>query len=916
MVKSDIKLRLILIGFFLLIISGNIQAQFIEEKAESKPSSNAVETPTRIYISNDEHTDLMWTADAETYDKVFVDMLDYYLRLADETDGNPSPFRSRFNADGSFWLWTYEHKKSPEEFNLLIDHIKEGTINAPLTTLVSCYGAQPAEAVLRGMYYAGRLERKYNLRFTQAVAMENQGMPLGLSSLWAGSGAKYTWRGICGCASRMENGSWQQRDHEIYWACGHDNQNLLVKWHSLYSGELAKTGAKYSNQHSGGYAEAFDPISAIKFLDSDSTFLSRYRAQGMSQPYSVRSAFGFGWDALDRKTGVPYLKDTLGFPQTEHFHVIAKAQTTPERQVIVSNQEDFFQDFEQNYGKILPSESLTYGNEWDLYSASMSETSAKVKRAVEELRTAEALATLVSLKNPEFLKGRETDRDLAFTNLGLYWDHDWTADGPVSRDARAAWQERLAAEVINYTEKLHRDALESLGNLIAGKGKNLRFFVFNPLGWVRSDVADLAWEGPENIHVRDITSKSDVPHQFIVIGDKKYLRILATDLPSVGYKVFEVLQGKGKVFSEPAAIVSNDGTSIENSRIRLTVAADGSIRSLIDKASPDNDFAANIGGLTLNDFQSDNTEGEKIVVSNSGPVSATVTCQSKGTPTHRTSITLYINSNRIDICNEITENFNDVRHWSYSFNLGSPIVHTEEVGAVIKVKTKTEGGDYADRNARYDYATMNHFADITDGNNKRGVTLSTSDLSFVKLGESTPAHLDTKTPQLHVLAGGQVDKGLGIIAQNGAKYFLQRFALTTHKSYNATESMKFAMEHQNPTVTGVVKGSANANLYPANQFSLIKISNPDLLLWAFKPNEDGIEKGVVARVWNLAGNTSKTQFTGVLPFQSAHRLTHVETPIDSLPLSNGTLQTDIGAYRMETFGLMFENQSKNVPSRK
>ena len=70
-----------------------------------------------------------------------------------------------------------------------------------------------------------------------------------------------------------------------------------------------------------------------------------------------------------------------------------------------------------------------------LYSASMSETSARVKRAVEKLRAAEAMAALVSLQRTNFMHGREAARDVAFNDLGLYWEHDWTADGPVSRAA-------------------------------------------------------------------------------------------------------------------------------------------------------------------------------------------------------------------------------------------------------------------------------------------------------------------------------------------------------------------------------------------------------------------------------------------------------------------------------------------------
>ena len=48
---------------------------------------------------------------------------------------------------------------------------------------------------------------------------------------------------------------------------------------------------------------------------------------------------------------------------------------------------------------------------------------------------------------------------------------------------------------------------------------------------------------------------------------------------------------------------------------------------------------------------------------------------------HDTFITLYRNSDRVDIRNELTANFGDVRHWAFSFALNEPAVHTEEVGA-------------------------------------------------------------------------------------------------------------------------------------------------------------------------------------------------------------------------------------------
>ena len=244
----------------------------------------------RIYIANDDHTDYMWTADADTFADVFVDMLDWHMNLADETASKPPAYRNRFNCDGSYWLWEYQQKKTPAEFERLIAHIKDGTISAPLNTLVSCYGGQPAEAVLRGMYYAGRLERKHDMRFEMATAMENQVLPLGLTSLFAGAGAKYSWRGVCGCASRMTNEVLGERKHEVYRWTGHDGQQLLMKWYSLQ-----KFGV-------GGYWEAGSPVAAINLVDKNPNFLRRYCDSKTKEPWRVIGLFDYGGDDLARKT--------------------------------------------------------------------------------------------------------------------------------------------------------------------------------------------------------------------------------------------------------------------------------------------------------------------------------------------------------------------------------------------------------------------------------------------------------------------------------------------------------------------------------------------------------------------------------------------------------------------------------------
>ncbi len=866
----------------------------------------AVDSPTatlaevkRIYLANDDHTDFMWTADADTYGRTFVEMLDFHLDLADQTASNPAPYRNRFNCDGSYWLWNYEQRKSPEAFARLIARIKDGTISAPLNTVVSCYGGQPAEAVLRGLYYAGRLERRHGLRFPLATAMENQTLPLGLASLFAGAGAQYSWRGVCGCASKLPSELLSRRPREIYWYTGLDGQRLLMKWNSQIGPGI------------GGYWEAGSPVKAIAFVDGDQNFLSRYVDPVSKEAYRVIGLFGFGGDDLGRKTGVappptipgaPELHQLASSPYCDHFHLIAQQQSTDQRQVIVSDEVDFFTDFERTHGATLPSSAVTYGNEWDLYSASMSETAARAKRAVEKLRTAELVATLVSLKLPRFLRVHAAARDRAFNDLGLFWEHNWTADGPVSRQQRAAWQELVASGIEYHVTSVLGEGLTRLGGMIPRPEQSNRFFALNPLGWSRTDAADFAYSGSADIHVRDLTTGQDVPHQLVSLNGARHLRIWASEVPAAGYKVFEITSGAGNAPIDDAAQISADGATVENAAVRLIVERDGALRSLIDRRRDGRELAATIGELKLNDLAKGSDDGDPLRSENRGPVSVTVRARSDAGLEHSTAITLYRDCDRIDIRNDITANFSDVRYWAFSTTLDKPMIRTEEVGAIILDRRQADGGDYADTHARYDHVTLNHFADLTDGLGTHGLTISNADLAFAKLGNSTITDLDITTPQLNVLAGGQVDgRSLGIRGQNGQDHFLQRFALRPHGGYDQVAAMRFALEHQNPFVTGAVISKGEAP-YPETSYSLLTIDNPNVLLWALKVADDGIERGVVARLWNLSDAPAKATLRFMPGITTVHHTTHIETDLEATALTaNGALPMQFTRQQLQTY---------------
>jgi alpha-mannosidase len=830
----------------------------------------------KIYLAPDDHTDYVWTADEDDYRKAILDMTDYYLDLADKTDNEPTDFQSRWNLDGSLWMWIWEKNRDQQQVDRLVARLRDGHFSMPLNFAVSTYGGMPTEAVLRGMYYAGSVERRYGLKLDMAIAMEDQTLPNGLGALWAGSGARYSWRGVCNCATKLMPTLDHWRPHEIYWWQGPDGSRILLKWYSIYK--------KIGGYQPGTYLELDKATLGQDIpLLQDPEFRARY-------PYQIFGLFGEGGDNLTT--------------MNDHIVQLAKSLTRPDREVIVSNEEDFFHDFESTYGAQLPSFQGSFGNEWDMYSASMQEVSSSVRRATEELRSAEALETLVSLKQPAFPEQFKAARDQAWADFGLFWEHDWTADSHVlPRSIRRDWQRSVAHRITSYVDTLSDASRQALGGMIARKGEAARYYVFNPLNWMRTDAADLSYTGPEDIHVVDLTTGKTVLHQFIdgAADDgshRRLLRILASEVPSVGYRVYEVIPGKS---SAPPESLRADGGALENADYRIRVNDHGAIESIVSKKTGGQELVATIDGRSVNDL---GPGSGTLKVINFGPVSVTVEAHASGPVAHTTQITLFRDLDRIAIRNEITANFSDVKTWAFSFALQSPEVWHEETGAINHARLQP-GGDYAAKYSRLDWLTLNHYV-LMAGKDGIGITLSNADDAFMKLGHSTIANgiseLDTSTPQISVLAGGQVDgPSLGIADQGGDKYFLQRFALHATRNGSAADSMRLALEDQNPFVAGQVTGG---NAYPETSFSLLSSTNPDVLLWALKPSEDGIDHGIITRFWNLSENANdfSIQFHGGIA--NASEITHIETNPTSVPLTAALLKASAKPWQLRSFSVV------------
>ncbi len=337
---------------------------------------------------------------------------------------------------------------------------------------------------------------------------------------------------------------------------------------------------------------------------------------------------------------------------------------------------------------------------------------------------------------------------------------------------------------------------------------------------------------------------------------------------------------------------------MESERYRVTVAGDGSISSLTDLASG-RDLVRPGGAISHKGPAGD----APVEVEARGPVRTTLRVTAPGAPRHIARISLVAGVDRVEVDNRITANFGAVTGYDFDFALGPDFVaRHEEVGMVAKVG-RGANGDYAERGTRTDYLTLNHFVDLAEP--RFGVTLSSWDSQFFRLGESTIQRLDTAVPSVFAVVGMQSD-GADVAFQNqgGDEAFKNRYALRAHRGYDGPAAMRFALAHQNPLVAVAASGGADAPL-SADTFSLLRTREADVLLWALKPAEEGIEAGAIVRLWNLAEapRNPRLFFPGAR-LRSAVRATHVETDIGEAErngdcIEDGLARQQLGTWRVQ-----------------
>jgi alpha-mannosidase len=810
-----------------------------------------------VYLMNDNHSDYGWNATTEAYDEAMAAEFDYYLNQIELTRNDPPESQGRFNADSWWYLYNYEQKRSSFVFERLIEAIRSGHITVPLNPFVLLYGAIPTEAAIRAGYYPGRMEREHGIKFRLAQYIENATTPWGIASIWAASGVDFSWKGICGCVTETP---YREHTTDVFRWRGPDGQEILKKWYEFDN--------KKNNMSYGGYAEARSHLS----LDRIDAAIHRTFRRTPEIP--VTGLFGAGWD------DVAYTTDRLVQTAREW-----NRRAAPADRVIVSNGVDYFEALEPHV-QHLPVLEGGWGMDWDLWPAALSRWTTRTRNAFERLRSVEMLMVLASIGDESLWHEMRPRIEVALTDYFKYFEHSWGGTSEMLVRELLAKKKQWAESFERAIAAADKAATAALSGMFE-TGDDRRVVVVNPLGFARTDYADLPLSGDTPLRVVDVATGQAAPSQTIQADGEARLRFLARDVPALGYRQYRLEPGEPPSLP-PAATVGED--RIDGDRYRVETGRFGEIVRAFDKQA-DRDMTAS----PLNLVEQGQVTGW--TAENVGPVSTTLRLDIAGDPDRIVRLTLFRDVDRLEIENIVAGAPEAELSYIFDFGLEDFTIHFEEVGAIARPGPVAEGGNFLP-GTNAEFMTLNHFASVADGN--YSVTLSNWDAMAMRVGDSTQQQFDLSSSRIGVLGVGN-PRNAEFEAQGGAEYFVNRFALVGDpEGFSGARAMQASLAHQNP-LRAIALPPRQSGPLTAAVSSMAAVDASNVVVVGFKPAEER-DGGYVLRLWELEGRETPIA-VDISAFQPmrAFETTLIETDRAPATLQAGKIMSGIGANEMKTF---------------
>ena len=489
--------------------------------------------------------------------------------------------------------------------------------------------------------------------------------------------------------------------------------------------------------------------------------------------------------------------------------------------------------------------------------------------------------------------------------------HDDLTGTSIPQAYQFSWNDELVTA--NQFAGVLTSSTAAVANLLDTRSSGIPLVVYNRSSEHRRDVVDATIEfgdlAPAAVRVIDGVTGLDVPAQVLDTQSKQAHILFVADVPSVGFKVFEVKAAAAEQSRGSSLQVTE--SSLENSRYRAKLDHSGDISSVTDKqnqrellkepirlelrndSSPDKP-AWRILWDTVNAKPREYVSSPTFRIVERGPVRATieVTRHAAGS-TFVQRVMLTAGGDRVDVENLVDwRSPNSLLKAAFSFSATSPKA-TYDLG----LGTIERGNNTSEH---YEVPAQK-WADLTDVRGLFGVAI----LSDSKYGWDKPADNVLRLTLLHTAKA----RAYPYQSSNDLGHHRFTFSIAGHAADWRTGRVPQRAAALNQPLLAFQTESHTGKMGRALSLLSVRGSEDQITVQALKKAEDSDE--IVLRVQERYGRPGKTLIKFAAPIIAAREINAVEEEVKGKVkvLGDTSLVIELKPYQPRTFALRLRDFS-------
>ena len=857
-------------------------------------------------------------------------------------------------------IWQLEQwmaRSSSSEINDLKNLVKQGRIGLTAGYATMHSGVLGHEEINRFLYPAKEISEAWNISIETIIQDDVPGYSWALPQVLNKSNVKYMVTGINTWAD-LGKPSIPMSDIPFYWQ-GPDGSKVLT-WISF-----------------GAYIEGFFDYGLTNLANAFNTLSSKLpQLESEGYPYNATLVLRAG-DNQDTDLTMTNLARQWN-------------NTYDNPKIVLAHPEDFFKYLEENYGSNFPTYSGDWTSWWDILGITQPQSITKNRWAHDNILSAEKLSTINQLLGTQtypmedielaYKKMMEFDEHMTG---GAPWPGLMTSEETQRQNEILCG---YASTAYNKTTEVLDTALETLAGNV--RSDNQSIIVFNPLSWNRTDIVkaelsnelfsqpfnlidsetglpvpyqklsdvlgdidyngivdivdivivalafgskpgDPNWNPDADLNNDDLVDIVDIVLVAIDFGElvtSKQIMFVARDIPSIGYKRYEInISQWGEIDS---GSVNVSGNVIENQFYEITFdESDGHIVSIYDKEADRelvnglSEFEFNQAIKCSNDqlwsgLYSDVPTGTcTVTVGLNGPVAKSISVNRNDSPFVKTEVILYDGIKRIDLVNIMNR---DLMEWvdyttglvyyayTFPFNLSNFNVKLEIANAFMT----PEVDNLPDANVAY--FTTQHGLEMFEAD--YGITWASKE-TFIHEFEGINLYATTFSPAEATLVsrflkkedeGKFIGGSIGPIEQEpGASPILgHTYSFTSHAGpFDPVNTSQFVWAHSNPLLAKETSSNPDGVL-TSPSMSFFDVNSSNVMIVNVKKANFGDD--YIFRLQEIEGMQTTVKLNSPYFNISQATLTNnVEEDIEGLPIEGGDVIASVNSLGTITIRLKF-----------